>query len=112
MISACITSFNEEKMISDCIKALRNQVDEIIIYDLGSKDNTVTISQAFGVKIYVENSNASEGRNCAAKRSEGDYLLFIDGDFIATPDLVKKLKERMSARVGAVYAKELPIEKD
>jgi len=86
MISACITSLNEEEIISDCIKALRNQVNEIIICDAGSKDNTVTISRALGVKVYVENSNASEGRNCAAKKSKGDYLLFIDGDCIATPD--------------------------
>jgi glycosyltransferase involved in cell wall biosynthesis len=112
MISACITSLNEEKMISNCIKALINQVDEIIICDAGSKDKTVTISRALGAKVYVENSNASEGRNCAAKRSKGDYLLFIDGDCIATPNLVKKLKDGMSARVGAVYAKVLPTEKD
>ena len=80
MISGCITSLNEEEMISDCIKALRNQVDEIIICNAGSKDNTVTISRALGVKVYVENSNASEGRNCAIKWSKGDCLLFIDGD--------------------------------
>jgi len=112
MISACITSLNEEKMISDCIKALRNQVEEIIICDAGSTDDTVSISRALGAKVYILNSNASEGRNCAAKRSKGDYLLFMDGDCIASPDLVKKLKERISGGVGAVYAKVLPIEKD
>ena len=112
MISACITSLNEEKMISKCIMTLRNQVDEIIICDAGSKDNTVTISRALGAKVYVENSNVSEGKNCAAKRSKGEYLLFIDSDCIATPDLVKKLEDGMSTKVGVVYAKVVPIEKD
>ena len=36
----------------------------------------------------------------------------MDGDCIAAPDLVKKLKEKMSVRVGTAHAKDLPIEKD
>jgi hypothetical protein len=36
----------------------------------------------------------------------------MDGYCIAAPELVKKLKEKMSVRIGVVYAKVLPIEKD
>jgi len=111
-ISACITSFNEERMIGDCISSLRGQVDEIVVCDAGSSDRTVEVARSLGAKVCVKNSNAAEGRNCAARASKGDHLLFIDGDCIAAPDMVERLMSRLDSRVGAAFAKVKPIEKD
>ncbi|MFV9616468.1 MAG: glycosyltransferase, partial [Gammaproteobacteria bacterium] len=43
-ISACIISFNEEKKVEDCLKSLQPIVDEIIIVDSLSSDNTLKIA--------------------------------------------------------------------
>ena len=43
-ISAAIITFNEEKNIERCIDSLKNVVDEIVIIDSGSTDQTVEIA--------------------------------------------------------------------
>jgi len=50
-ISAVIITFNEEENIGRCIDSLRNIVDEIIVVDSWSTDNTVFICKEKGAHI-------------------------------------------------------------
>lgn len=45
-ISLCMIVKNEEKNIENCLNNLKNNIDEIIIVDTGSTDNTVAGSVA------------------------------------------------------------------
>ena len=49
-ISAIVVTFNEEKRIFECLQSL-NFCDEIIVVDLGSKDNTLEIIDKFSVRL-------------------------------------------------------------
>ena len=40
-LSACMIVKNEEKFLAQCLKSIKDAVDEIIIVDTGSTDKTV-----------------------------------------------------------------------
>lgn len=90
-ISVVIPTFNEMDKIGNCLKSLSKQSYkdiEIILVDDCSKDQTVLIAEKTAIslrlslKIIKLNKHKERGiaRNIGAKKSTGDYLLFIDAD--------------------------------
>lgn len=81
-VSAVIRAYNEGHNIGRLLKGLEQQtvkVDEIILVDSGSTDNTVAIAEAAGCSVvHIAKDEFSFGRalnrGCAAAR--GDILLF------------------------------------
>ena len=44
-ISACYIVKNEAKKLAKSIKSLKNQVNEIVVVDTGSTDNSITVAR-------------------------------------------------------------------
>ena len=51
-ISCFIITKNEEKKINEVINSVRSLVEEIIIIDSGSTDQTVNIAKKMGAKVF------------------------------------------------------------
>ncbi len=81
-ISACMIVKNEETLLPTCLNSIKNAVDEIIIVDTGSTDNTVAIARSFGARVYYHtwNDSFSEARNHSLGYASGDWILQIDAD--------------------------------
>lgn len=81
-ISACMIVKNEEGLLPSCLNSIKNVVDEMIIVDTGSTDNTIPIAKKFGAKIYHHpwNDSFSEARNHSLRYASGDWILQIDAD--------------------------------
>jgi glycosyltransferase involved in cell wall biosynthesis len=81
-ISACLIVRDEESNIQRCLDSIVEQVDEIIIVDTGSIDNTVELCKKYTDKIYFKkwNNNFSEARNYSIEKSTGDWVFLIDAD--------------------------------
>ncbi len=81
-ISACVITKNEEKNIVRCINSYKDIVDEIILVDTGSTDNTVEIAKSLGAKIYNYEwcNDFSAAKNFAISKAEGDWIIFLDAD--------------------------------
>ena len=47
-----ILTLNEEIHINRCISSLKNYVNDIVILDSGSSDNTINIAKDLGAKVY------------------------------------------------------------
>ncbi len=75
---------NEETNLKKSLSAASGFVDEIIIVDTGSTDNTVAIAKEFNAKIfhYVWNNNYSAARNFALKQASCDWVLNLDADHV------------------------------
>ena len=85
-ISACMMVKNEEKNIDRCLKSVKGNVDEIIIIDTGSTDNTVKVCESYGAKVFnypFEGEiidDFSKYRNLSIQHASSDWLMIIDAD--------------------------------
>lgn len=115
--SFVVPTFNEGRYIERCIKSIRANMDALASYDLlivdnGSTDDTLAIAQRLGVRtMSVDNSKTiSEVRNIGAAQTDGDVLIFIDGDVYLQDDWhtqVAPVAERVRTTrliAGSVYA--------
>ena len=95
-ISAVIPAYNSADFIADAIASIVKQthpVDEIIIVDDGSADNTEQVVQGiFGAIRYYKQANQgpSAARNQGVKMAGGDWIAFLDADDQWTPDKIEK----------------------
>ena len=91
-ISACIISFNEEKKLEDCLKSLQPIVDEIIIVDSLSTDDTLKIAQRYTDKIFNQKFLGHiEQKNLAVSKAGYDWILSLDCDERLTPELQQSI---------------------
>lgn len=80
-ISAIIISLNEAERIEDCLKSLQGIVDEIILVDNGSNDETVAIAKQYGAKVFYQNwLGYGPQKNFAISHTSHNYILQIDCD--------------------------------
>ena len=73
---------NESKHLKACLDTVHDIVDEIIVLDSGSTDNTRQIAESFGAKWFVNTNWQGFGkqRQIAQSYATGDYVLVLDAD--------------------------------
>ena len=81
-ISACYIVKNEAENLAKSIKSLKNQVNEIVVVDTGSTDNTIVVARKLGAKVYSFpwQDDFSKARNFALSKAKGDWLVLLDAD--------------------------------
>lgn len=81
-ISACVIVKNEEKNINQYLKYIHSVADEIILVDTGSQDNTCSIAQKAGAKIYKFKwcDDFAAAKNYALDKAHGKWIIFLDAD--------------------------------
>lgn len=81
-ISGCIITKNEENNIASCINSMKSIVDEIIVVDTGSEDDTIRIAEELGAFVFKHRweNDFSRARNSALEKAGGDWILFLDAD--------------------------------
>lgn len=92
-LSAVLIVKNEQNDLSACLDNL-NWVDELVIVDAGSHDNTVEIAREFTDKVYIHADWPGYGkqRQRAQSHATGDWVLMIDADERITPELMKSIQ--------------------
>ncbi|MHC5199098.1 MAG: glycosyltransferase family 2 protein [Planctomycetota bacterium] len=102
MISAVIPAYNAAKYIArsiDSVLAQTHPVDEIVIVDDGSTDNTAAIIKDYGDKVrYIHQPNAgvSAARNTGIEAATGNWIAFLDADDEWLPEKIKRQVENLN----------------
>ncbi|EOX3437807.1 glycosyltransferase family 2 protein [Vibrio cholerae] len=80
---------NEAKHLQACLETVAGWVDEIVILDSGSSDETEAIARRFTDKFFVNTDWQGFGpqRRLAQSYVESDYILWLDADERVTPEL-------------------------
>lgn len=99
---------DEEKVLDKCLSSISSIVDEIIIVDTGSSDNTIEICKKYTHKIYAFKwiNDFSKARNYSLSKATCDYILWLDADDYLTKDnieKIKKLKKELTDNVDMYY---------
>ena len=93
-ISACLIVKNEKDHIRNVLSSLIG-VDEMIVVDTGSQDNTVELAREMGAQVFTDyqwNDDFAEARNHALNKCTGDWVISIDADEILEPGGVEKIR--------------------
>lgn len=111
LISVIIPTYNEEKVISECVQSLKKQTIkdlEIIVVDDGSTDATKEIVKNLGVKLLEQNHQGpAKARNLGASHAKGKVFVFVDADMVFDKDFIKNLiKPILSGESKGTFSKE------
>jgi len=79
MVVALVPVLNEQQRISSVIKNLESYVDQIVVIDDGSSDNTAQKAQDAGAVVLRHKINRGQG---AALQTGHEYALKIGADFV------------------------------
>jgi glycosyltransferase involved in cell wall biosynthesis len=108
---------NEQDNIEKSINSLKDIVDEIIIVDTGSTDDTIKICKKLNCKIYKYEweNDFSKARNYAISLCSNEIIIFLDADeYFSTPlknEDKKKIEQYFSQDIDAVGIFETDIDK-
>ncbi len=86
-ISAVIITYNEERKIEKCIRSL-DFIDEIVVVDSFSTDNTVKIAKKLGASVFQRKfTTFGDQKNFGNKMAKNDFILSIDADEVVSKNL-------------------------
>jgi len=107
-VSAIIPVFNGANYVAEAIESVMAQthpVDEIVVVDDGSTDDSTEVLARFGDRIRVvhqENRGESAARNRGIAAASGEVLAFLDHDDLWTP-------HKVEVQVAALRADPAPV---
>ena len=86
---------NEAEVIARCVRSVA-WADEVLVIDSGSVDETREIAASLGANVYEQPwLGFSKQRNRGAELAQHDWVLFLDADEVATPELSASLQRVM-----------------
>ena len=93
-ISLVMIVKNEARCLARCLRSARPVVQEMIVVDTGSTDDTVKIAGEMGAKVFhfAWNNDFSAARNFALEQAAGDWMLVLDADETISDQLAAEIK--------------------
>lgn len=81
-LSLCMIVKNEEECIGRCLESVHDLVDEIVIVDTGSTDDTIRICESYNARVekFEWNGSFSDARNYGLNKSSGNWVMWLDAD--------------------------------
>ncbi len=81
-ISLCMIVKNEADNLPRCLDSVNGIVDEIVIVDTGSTDETTQIAERYEAKVisFEWTGSFSDARNESLKHATGEWILWLDAD--------------------------------
>ncbi len=98
-ISLCMIVKNEEQFLAGCLDSVAGAVDEVIIVDTGSTDDTIAIAERYGAKIHHFKwiDDFAAARNVSLQHATGDWILWLDADERLMSDSAHTVRELVSS---------------
>lgn len=97
-ISVLIVNYNAGSLLTNCVSTVLKQVQEVIIVDNASTDNSMAVlksqfpSESHLTLIYTDiNLGFSAGCNIGLKAATTPYILFLNPDCIVSEDTLPRL---------------------
>lgn len=114
-ISAIYIAKNEAKTIARSLDSIRDAVDELILVDTGSTDDTIKIFQSYGGRVYQQlwQDDFSAPRNYGLSKAKGDWLILLDADEYFSPETagnIRKVLQQVPAKCLGINIKKYNID--
>lgn len=93
-LSVAIATYNEAENIDRCLKAVSDWVDEIIVVDGKSSDDTVKIAKQYKKCKIISTDNKAMfhiNKQMAIDACQSDWILQLDADEVVTEELKNEI---------------------
>ncbi len=82
VLSLCLIARDSARTLGACLASIRPWVDEMVVIDTGSSDETPQIAQQFGARVFEFPwcDDFSAARNESLARARGAWLFWMDSD--------------------------------
>ncbi|MBG6146328.1 glycosyltransferase involved in cell wall biosynthesis [Labrenzia sp. EL_142] len=96
-LSAFIIARNEADRISRPIRSVIDWVDEVIVIDSGSTDDTIAVAEKLGARVVHKDwQGYGPQKRCGEDQCRNDWLLNLDADEEVTEDLATEIRAKFS----------------
>jgi (heptosyl)LPS beta-1,4-glucosyltransferase len=96
LLAAVILTKNEERHIAACIESV-TWADQVVVFDSYSDDRTVEIARQMGVVVMQHPfHDYGQQRDAALEAVEAEWILFVDADERATPELAAEVRRAIA----------------
>ncbi|MDY7035214.1 MAG: glycosyltransferase [Thermodesulfobacteriota bacterium] len=104
-ISLCMIVKDESCCIGRCLESVHKLVDEMVIVDTGSSDNTSDIARDYGARIYQYkwDDDFSAARNYALSKAQGEWILILDADEVIAHKDINKIRDMINREEADAY---------
>ena len=94
-IVAVIPCYNTESHIAEVVTKCLPYVDQVIVVDDGSTDDTTEVARKAGALVLSHDKNIGKGAamKYGAQQANADILVFIDGDGQYNPSEIPRVTE-------------------
>jgi glycosyltransferase involved in cell wall biosynthesis len=82
LLAATLIVKNEARVLDACLASLRDVVDEIVVVDTGSTDESIAIARSHGATVHEHpwTGDFAEARNEALRLATCEWILYVDAD--------------------------------
>ena len=94
LLSLCIIARNEAQILPRCLESVRGVVDEVVVVDTGSTDDTVAAAEQLGARVthFAWCDDFAAARNEAIRHARGRWILMLDADEALTREARGKVR--------------------
>jgi glycosyltransferase involved in cell wall biosynthesis len=101
-IAAVIPAYREEKHIGDVVRRTRQQLDDVLVVDDGSDDQTAARAREAGAEVIVHPENRGKGESIKTGLRhwldrQFDYIVILDADGQHLPEEIDRFVNAASA---------------
>ncbi|MCS5693865.1 glycosyltransferase [Cyanobium sp. FGCU-6] len=99
MLSLSMIVRDEQQNLDACLRSVADFVDEMVVVDTGSSDDTVAVAERWGALVHhlAWPGDFAPARNHALARTQGDWVLVLDADERLLPEAREPLRQLMAA---------------
>jgi glycosyltransferase involved in cell wall biosynthesis len=104
LLSATVLALDEEAQLPACLESLRF-CDEVLVIDGGSRDRTREIAAQYDARVLERPfDDFARQHEFAREQAKGDWILSLDADERASPELSKAAPEAARSDSAAAYS--------
>lgn len=101
---AVILTTNEAHHVTECIAALHNWVDAVVVWDGGSSDHTCMLAKRAGALVVQRPfDNFAAQRQAVLDSIAAEWILFVDADERVTTPLAAEVRQAIASNSRAGY---------